>query len=75
MRTLLRFPWLYSPRGKWFAEVHGVDPDIEVADDSALLARGQDPQAGRKIGFEAAAPLPAKTVRPPGNRQTSRKAA
>jgi len=40
---------MYSPQGKWFAEGHGVDPDIEVVDDPALLAKGQDPQLDRAI--------------------------
>jgi len=35
---------LYGPDGTWFAEGHGVDPDIPVVDDPALLARGRDPQ-------------------------------
>ncbi len=28
----------------WFAEGHGVDPDIPVVDDPGELARGRDPQ-------------------------------
>jgi tricorn protease len=35
---------LYGPDGVWFAEGHGVDPDIPVVDDPAQLARGVDPQ-------------------------------
>ncbi len=40
---------MYSPGGKWFAEGHGVDPDIEVVDDPGLMAKGQDPQLDRGI--------------------------
>lgn len=35
---------LYSVRGEWFAEGHGVDPDIPVVDDPSQLAQGIDPQ-------------------------------
>jgi tricorn protease len=35
---------LYGPDGVWFAEGHGVDPDIPVVDDPSELARGTDPQ-------------------------------
>ena len=40
---------MYDVRGKWFAEGHGVDPDIEVEDDPTLLAKGTDPQLERAI--------------------------
>lgn len=40
---------MYSPDGKWFAEGHGVDPDIEVVDDPAIMAKAQDPQLERGI--------------------------
>ena len=40
---------MYSPQGKWFAEGHGVDPDIEVVDDPGLMAKGKDPQLERGI--------------------------
>ncbi len=40
---------MYSPEGKWFAEGHGVDPDIEVVDDPSQLAKGHDPQLERGI--------------------------
>ena len=40
---------MYDPDGKWFKEGHGVDPDIEVIDDPAQLARGVDPQLERAI--------------------------
>jgi tricorn protease len=35
---------LFGPDGVWFAEGHGVDPDIPVVDDPGQLARGTDPQ-------------------------------
>ena len=34
----------YDPQGKWFAEGHGVDPDIPVVEDPAQLAKGVDQQ-------------------------------
>jgi len=40
---------MYKPDGKWFAEGHGVDPDIRVVDDPAQLAKGVDPQLERGI--------------------------
>jgi tricorn protease len=40
---------MYDPKGKWFAEGHGVDPDIPVDDDPAQLAKGSDPQLQRAI--------------------------
>ncbi|MDP2915817.1 MAG: PDZ domain-containing protein [Candidatus Aminicenantes bacterium] len=40
---------MYDPDGKWFKEGHGVDPDIEVIDDPAQLAKGVDPQLERAI--------------------------
>lgn len=39
----------YSPEGEWFSEGHGVDPDIEVLNNPADLARGQDAQLDRAI--------------------------
>ena len=39
----------YDPRGQWFPEGHGVDPDIQVVDDPTQLARGVDPQLDRGI--------------------------
>ncbi|MFQ5743331.1 MAG: PDZ domain-containing protein [Acidobacteriota bacterium] len=35
---------IYGPDGKWFAEGHGVDPDIPVVDDPGAMAKGHDPQ-------------------------------
>jgi len=40
---------MYDPKGQWFAEGHGVDPDIPVEDDPAQLARGTDSQLQRAI--------------------------
>jgi tricorn protease len=40
---------MYDPDGKWFKEGHGVDPDIEVKEDPALLAKGIDPQLQRAV--------------------------
>lgn len=40
---------LYDPEGKWFAEGHGVEPDIEVVEDPSALARGTDVQLERAI--------------------------
>jgi tricorn protease len=34
----------YDPDGRWFAEGHGVDPDIQVVQDPAQLAKGVDQQ-------------------------------
>jgi tricorn protease len=40
---------MYDPKGEWFAEGHGVDPDIPVEEDPAQLAKGTDPQLIRAI--------------------------
>ncbi len=40
---------MYDPNGKWFAEGHGVDPDIEVPEDPTALAQGKDPQLERAV--------------------------
>jgi len=40
---------MYDPKGTWFAEGHGVDPDIAVGEDPTALARGNDPQLERAI--------------------------
>jgi len=39
----------YEKNGTWGIEGHGVDPDIEVVDDPAELARGVDPQLDAAI--------------------------
>jgi tricorn protease len=40
---------IYGNDGVWFAEGHGVDPDIKVIDDPTQLAKGVDPQLERAI--------------------------
>jgi tricorn protease len=40
---------LFGTDGKWFAEGHGIEPTIEVWDDPAALAKGNDPQLDRAI--------------------------
>ncbi|HLO66873.1 MAG TPA: PDZ domain-containing protein [Holophaga sp.] len=40
---------IYSTAGKWIIEGYGVDPDIEVIDDPALMAQGRDPQLERAL--------------------------
>jgi tricorn protease len=40
---------MYSPEGEWFAEGHGVEPDIHVPEDPAALAKGTDTQLQRAI--------------------------
>ena len=54
---------MFDPKGQWFAEGHGVDPDIQVDEDPTALAKGSDPQLERaikevtdRIGKEPAAP-------------------
>jgi tricorn protease len=39
----------YEKDGTWGVEGHGVDPDIEVLDDPALMFDGGDPQLDRAI--------------------------
>ncbi len=39
----------YEQDGTWGVEGHGVDPDIEVVDDPALMADGGDPQLEEAI--------------------------
>lgn len=56
---------MFDVRGHWFAEGHGVDPDIEVVDDPTQLAKGVDPQLERAIEelkkqMAAAPPKPAR---------------
>ena len=56
---------MYSPRGEWFAEGHGVDPDIPVVDDPSELARGRDPQLERAIVEVMGALAKSPARRPP----------
>lgn len=39
----------YTDDGQWSIEGHGVDPDIEVIDDPALMVDGGDPQLDAAI--------------------------
>jgi tricorn protease len=39
----------FNPDGTWFAEGHGVDPDIEVREDLGAMTKGIDPQLERAI--------------------------
>jgi tricorn protease len=39
----------YEPDGEWAIEGEGVEPDIEVIDDPALMVDGGDPQLDRAI--------------------------
>jgi len=39
----------YDIDGTWGIEGHGVDPDIEVVDDPALMVDGGDPQLDRAV--------------------------
>jgi tricorn protease len=40
---------IFSRDNKWIIEGYGVDPDIEVVDDPAAMARGGDPQLERAV--------------------------
>ena len=62
---------MFDVRGKWFAEGHGVDPDIEVADDPTQLAKGMDPQLERAIEElkKQMAAAPARPARPAAERR------
>jgi tricorn protease len=40
---------MYNPDGTWFAEGHGVDPDIEILENPTELAKGIDGQLDRAI--------------------------
>ena len=62
---------MYDPKGTWFAEGHGVEPDIEVIDDPSQLANGTDPQLARAIKEVQAgiARLPKVPTRPAPERR------
>ncbi|MPZ19435.1 MAG: peptidase S41 [Luteitalea sp.] len=57
---------MYDVKGQWFAEGHGVEPDIEVPEDPSELARGTDPQLERAIAevLDRIAKQPAAPSRP-----------
>jgi tricorn protease len=40
---------MFDPKGQWFAEGHGVDPDIVVEEDPTQIANGVDTQLKRAI--------------------------
>jgi tricorn protease len=65
---------MYDPKGQWFAEGHGVDPDIPVDDDPAQLAAGKDPQLARAITevLDRAAKAPKLPARPPYEKRVPR---
>jgi tricorn protease len=48
MVTVPRFAF-YETDGTWGVEGHGVEPDIEVIDDPALMVGGKDPQLDAAI--------------------------
>jgi tricorn protease len=68
-------------RGNWFAEGHGVEPDIPVDEDPSQLARGVDPQLERAIqevlqrlkDQKPAPPRPRYERRTPATTETSSK--
>lgn len=41
----------YDVDGTWGIEGHGVDPDIEIVDDPALMLNGEDPQLDAAIAL------------------------
>jgi tricorn protease len=45
----------FNPAGQWEVENHGVDPDVVVDQDPALVAQGHDPQleAAVKVAMQA----------------------
>jgi tricorn protease len=40
---------IYGTNGQWIIEGYGVEPDIAVVDDPAVMAKGRDPQLERAI--------------------------
>ena len=40
---------MFDPKGQWFAEGHGVEPDIQVDEDPQQIAKGNDTQLARAI--------------------------
>ena len=56
---------MYDPKGQWFAEGHGVDPDIRVDEDPGAQAKGTDAQLERAIAevmsqLKSTTPTPSK---------------
>jgi tricorn protease len=62
---------MYDPKGQWFAEGHGVEPDIPVPEDPSKLANGTDPQLERAIAevLDRIAKAPKTPARPPAERR------
>ena len=57
---------MLDPNGNWFAEGHGVEPDIPVDENPTELAKGNDPQLERAIQEvqQRLAQMPAAPKRP-----------
>jgi tricorn protease len=55
----------YENDGTWGIEGHGVDPDIEVVDDPALMVDGGDPQLDKAIDVMLATLRDKPFVAPP----------
>ena len=63
---------IYDNSGKWIIEGHGVEPDITVMDDPAILAKGTDPQLARAIAEIKKMLEKNPPVRPPKPNYTDR---
>jgi tricorn protease len=65
---------MYDTKGQWFAEGHGVEPDIAVAEDPSQLAKGTDPQLQRAIAevLDRIAKTPKPPARPPYEKRIPR---
>jgi tricorn protease len=63
---------MFDPTGKWFAEGHGVDPDVVVDEDPTQIAKGIDPQLLRAIDEvqKRMATQPKQPSRPPYETRT-----
>jgi tricorn protease len=63
----------YNKDGTWGIEGYGVDPDIEVIDDPALMVNGEDPQldAGIKLMLAELEKNPYRPVPAPPHRDMS----
>ncbi len=63
---------LYTPESEWMLEGHGLEPDIEVLEDPAALAKGVDPQLETAIAeverLLAESPVVPVTPPVPGDR-------
>ena len=66
---------MYDPKGTWFPEGHGVEPDIEVIDDPSKLANGTDPQLARAIKEvqDRIAKMPKPPTRPAPEKRVPKK--